>query len=192
MFAGFEEIKGPEITSKYFLNTLIKTANLFNRANYRQWRLAAIELADNRSDEMLRTTLAIVLYFYHVIASFVEEIGGEQSTPPGGKFGTAMFIFWLVPMVLLSKNVGGFTSRRSASNILIRFAQSTGLELDLALRRSTYVGKSKLRETGYFESLGWSGAIYTFRPWKTLIPHRQSWAVADNFHLLHFNRANRY
>lgn len=167
VFAGFEEIKGPDITSYYLLQELIKTANPFKKAIYRQWRLAAVELADSRSDEILRTTLAVILYFYHVVASFVEEVGGDQSSPPGGRIGTAMFISWLVPVVLLSNSIGGFTSRRSASSILFRFAQSTGLELDFASRQSTRLRQSTPLETDYFESLGWSGAIYTFRTWKT-------------------------
>ncbi|ERF69117.1 hypothetical protein EPUS_01073 [Endocarpon pusillum Z07020] len=142
VFAGFEEIKGPDITLNYLLQTLIMTANPFQEAIYRQWRLAAVELADSRSDEILRTTLAVILYFYHVVASFVEEVGGDQSSPPGGRIGTAMFISWLVPVVLLSNSIGGFTSRRSASSILIRFAQSTGLELDFASRQSTRLRQS--------------------------------------------------
>ena len=183
VFAGFEEIKGPDITSKYLLQTLIKTANPFQEVNYRQWRLAAVGLADSRSDEILRTTLAIIIYFYHVIASFVEEVGGEQSSAPGGRIGTAVFISWLVPAVLLSNSIGGFTSRRSASNILIRFAQSTGLELDFSLRNSTRLRRSKPLQTDYFESLGWSGAIYTFRPWKTryLTDNPGGWGTAFIF-----------
>lgn len=166
VFAGFEEIKGPDITSEYF-KMIVNNARLNNDDNYRHWRLAAVELADSRSDEILRTTLAIVLYFYHIIASFVEEVGGDQSSLPGGRIGTAMFISWLVPVVLLSNSIGGFTSRRSASSILIRFAENTGLPLDFQMRKSCRLGRTDALETDYFQSLGWSGAIYTFRTWKT-------------------------
>jgi hypothetical protein len=165
VFAGFEEIMGPDITSDYF-QTVVDEADLSQNAKYRHWELAAVELADSRSDEILRTTLAVILYFYHVISSFVEEVGGSQSSLPGGRIGTAMFISWLVPVVLLSNSIGAFTSRRSASNILIRFAEHTGLPLDLPLRKSFRRGRRTL-ETDYFQSLGWSGAIYTFRTWKT-------------------------
>lgn len=165
VFAGFEEIKGPDVTSDYF-KTVVDEAGLNKDAKYRHWRLAAVELADSRSDEILRTTLAINLYFYQVIANFVKEVGGSQSSSPGGRIGTAMFISWLVPLVLLSNSIGGFTSRRSAPNVLIRFAEHTGLPLDFLLRNSTRRGRPPL-ETDYFQSLGWSGAIYTFRTWKT-------------------------
>jgi hypothetical protein len=165
VFAGFEEILGPDITADY-LQTVVAQAGLNLDAKYRQWQLAAVEIADSRSDEILRTILAVLLYFYHVIASFVEEVGGSQSSLPGGRIGTAMFISWLVPVVLLSNSIGGFTSRRSASNILIRFAQHTGLPLDLPSRESIGRGRPTL-ETEYFQSLGFSGAIYTFRTWKT-------------------------
>lgn len=165
LFAGLEEIMGPDVTSDYF-KTVVDEAGLNQDAKYRHWGLAAVELADSRSDEILRTTLAIILYFYHVIASFVEEVGGSQTSPPGGRIGTAMFISWLVPVVLLSNSIGGFTSRRSASNILIRFAEDTGLPLNFSSKKSTFRGRPTL-ETDYFQSLGWSGAIYTFRTWKT-------------------------
>lgn len=167
VFAGFEEVTGPYFTSDYLLETLIH-ADPTQEPNGRHWRMAAIELADSRSDEILRTTLAIVLYFYQVIASFIEQVGGTQSSPPGGRIGTAMFISWLVPVVLLSNTVGGFTSRRSAFNVVTRFASSVGLPLDFVPpSQSTHLGQSQSHETDYFESLGWSGAIYTFRTWKT-------------------------
>ncbi len=166
VFAGFEEIGGPDITSNYF-QTLAEKSGLKQNAEYNRWRLAAVELADSRSDEILRTTLAIILYIYQVIASFVEEVGGSQSSPPGGRIGTAMFISWLVPVVLLSNSIGGFTSRRSVSNILIRFAEHTGLPLDFPPRESTRLRRPTPLTTDYFQALGWSGAIYTFRTWKT-------------------------
>ena len=165
VFAGFEEIKGPDMMSGY-LHIVVDEAGLNHDAKYRHWELAAVELADSRSDEFLRTTLAVILYFYNVIASFVEAVGGSQSSPPGGRIGAAMFISWLVPVVLLSNSIGGFTSRRSASNILIRFAEHAGLLLDFPLRESIGRGRPTLK-TEYFQSLGWSGAIYTFRTWKT-------------------------
>lgn len=132
VFAGFEEIRGPDLNFEFF-QTIVDDGGLGDDAKYRYWRLAAVELADSRSDEILRTTLAIILYFYHVIASFVEEVGGDQSSLPGGRIGTAMFISWLVPVVLLSNSIGGFTSRRSASSILVRFAKDTGMPLDFQM-----------------------------------------------------------
>jgi hypothetical protein len=166
VFAGIEETRGPDVTSDYF-RTVVNMSGLNEDAKYHQWSLAAVELADSRTYEILRATLAIILFFYQVIASFIEEVGGDQTSPPGGRIGTAMFISWLVPLVLLSNLIGGFTSRRSASNVLIRFAEHTGLPLDFPVRKSTRLGRRKALETDYFQSLSWSGAIYTFRTWKT-------------------------
>jgi hypothetical protein len=131
-----------------------------------EWTRAAWELADNRTDEFFRTCLAILLYIYQVIASFVPEIGGGNTSPPGGRIGTALFISWLVPAVLLSNTIGGFTSRRSCFDIICRFMERTNNPLPPPLpRQSVFFGHSS--NTEYFQSLPWSASIPTFRPWKT-------------------------
>jgi hypothetical protein len=116
--------------------------------------------------------LAIFLYVYQVIAGFVSAIGGGNTSPPGGRIGTAMFISWLVPAVLLSNAIGGFTSRRSCFTIMSRFGGRTNNPYEMPpptksepLRGFTIFERNSV--TPYFESLGWSTAIYTFRPWET-------------------------
>jgi hypothetical protein len=170
ILAGFEEIRGPEFRFQEDSDTLIKSS-LNREDKFREWRQTARELADSRTNEYLRTCLAIVLYIYQVIAAFVGKLGGGNTSPPGGRIGTAMFISWLVPAVLLSNNIGGFTSRRTCFSILSRFAEridnyqidSPPRDAILFPRCSDLVPTSS---TEYFESLSWSGAIYTFRPWK--------------------------
>ena len=83
---------------------------------------AAFELADNRTDDILRTCFAVALYFFQVISSFVTILGGANSSPPAGRIGTAAFMTWIIPIVLLSNTIGGFTSRRSCFHIMQQFA----------------------------------------------------------------------
>jgi hypothetical protein len=171
VFAGFEEIEGPGITSQEYFDTLVKRSGLNQEDKFREWRRTAVELADSRTDEFLRTCLAILLYIYQVIAGFLKEVGGGNTSPPGGRIGTAMFISWLVPVVLLSNAIGGFTSRHTCFNILWRFAERTNNPFvtlpreSILFRMHTYLMRTS--STEYFKSLSWSGAIYTFRPWKT-------------------------
>ena len=153
VFAGFEEIYGPSITSVECFDSIATRSGVGQEEKFREWRRTALELADSRTDEFLRSRLAILLYFYQVIAGFVKEVGGGNTSPPGGRIGTAMFISWLVTAVLLSNAIGGFTSRRTCFDILSRFNERTNNRFRMP--------------PSYFESQSWSGAIYTFRPWKT-------------------------
>lgn len=107
-----------------------------------------------------------------MIAGFVSAIGGGNTSPPGGRIGTAMFISWLVSAVLLSNVIGGFTSRCSCFTIMSRFGERTDNPYEMPppikselLRGFTIVRRNS--STPYPESLSWSTAIYTFRPWKT-------------------------
>ncbi|KAH6667854.1 hypothetical protein B0J14DRAFT_489225 [Halenospora varia] len=168
VFAAFEEIEGPEIFSEDYWNTLAERSGLTHDDTFVEWTRTAIELADSRSDEFLRTWLAIILYIWQVVASFVPEIGGGNTSPPGGRIGTAMFISWLVPAVLLSNALGSFTSRRSCYNIIHRFAERTK-NVGPPLRRRSSQFRGKVipgSATDMFEALAWTGGIYTFRPWK--------------------------
>jgi hypothetical protein len=83
-----------------------------------------------------------------------------------------MFISWLVTAVLLSNAIGGFTSRRTCFNILSRFNERTNnrFRMSPSTRSIRFRGSRYLEHTSsttYFASQSWSGAIYTFRPWKT-------------------------
>lgn len=170
VFAGLEELEGPRLSSKMYFDRLVQYSNINEEMKFREWRRTATELVDGRTDEFFRTCLAILLYLYQVIAGFVKEVGGGNTSPPGGRIGTAMFISWLVPAVLLSNTVGGFTARRSCFDIMNRFTQRT---LDLGCMPSSEhpilfesLHYDPDLTMNYFSSLGWSGAIYMFRPWK--------------------------
>ncbi|KAI9764052.1 MAG: hypothetical protein M1839_006048 [Geoglossum umbratile] len=122
----------------------------------------ACELAESRTDEVLRTWFAVILYLFQLAAGFVAAIGGGNSSPPGGRIGTAMLLTWLIPVVLLSNHVGGFTSRRTCLQILEPFAK------DMDLRGLLDLVRGCRADENYFDSQSWSGSIYTYRPGKNI------------------------
>ncbi|KAF7505125.1 hypothetical protein GJ744_001265 [Endocarpon pusillum] len=79
---------------------------------------AAFELADSRTDDIIRTIFAVFLYIIQLLAAFIAVIGGGNSSPPGGRIGTAMLLTWLIPAILLSNCVGGFASRRTCFRVI--------------------------------------------------------------------------
>lgn len=169
VLAGFEEIEGPRIKSEPYFDNLLNKPRLV--AQFHEWRKTAIELADSRTDEFYRTCLAILLYMFQLIASFVKEVGGGSgNTVPGGRIATGVFLSWLMATVLLSNTIGGFPSRRTCYDVISRFAVRTGRPFYISHSESVllpgFPSLASASSTDFFQSLGWSGAIYTFRPWK--------------------------
>lgn len=145
---------------------------------------AAQRLADSRTDERLRTLLSTVLYIYQLVSAFVSTVGGGNTSPPGGRIGITMFMTWVIPSILLSNALGCFTSRRSCFDILDTFVrdinpviEKDGRIRDLEPRTNLWKELQRtvpeMRRRGsvqnYFDSLCWSGGIYTYRPSKRLV-----------------------
>ncbi|ORY16971.1 hypothetical protein BCR34DRAFT_475538 [Clohesyomyces aquaticus] len=137
----------------------------------------AQELSDSRTDERLRTLLATVLYVYQVLSAFLAILGGGNSSPPGGRIGTAMFLTWIVPSILLSNAMGTFTSSRTCFTVLERFFQDATGESDLweqlqSLNGSNDSTHSTLKRLAaidtFYDAQSFSGGIYTYRPQKRL------------------------
>lgn len=128
VLAGFEEISGAMIKSEDYyymvLRQLLGNPADFESEIFQHWRRTARTLADARTDEFLRTCLAVVVYILGLVAAFIPSVGGENTTPPGGRIGGALFISWLVPLTLLSNTVGAFTSRRTCLTIMRQFVQA--------------------------------------------------------------------
>ncbi|KAL8735860.1 MAG: hypothetical protein Q9181_002638, partial [Wetmoreana brouardii] len=137
VFAGFEEVRGPGIVSRNKLDVLTDQHKLKDR--FGEWRKAAFELADSRTDEFFRTCLAILLYIYQLIGGFVKEIGGDSSSPPGGRVATGVFLSWLIPTVLLSNAIGNFSSCQTCYDILLRFAERTNGQIDQPVSESVFL-----------------------------------------------------
>ena len=186
VFGGFEELQGPRTISEDDFDAFCKLHPfpLYSQ----QWRRAAVKLADNRTNEFARTCLAISLYVYQLIAGFVKEVGGDSSSPPGGRIATSVFLSWLVPTTLLSNAIGNFPSRRTCYDVFSAFELETGGEVKVSHRESVLMpGLRPLAHeslTEYFQSLSWSGGIYTFRPWKCESDMRKGHWPCEGFNLL--------
>lgn len=187
VIAGFEEVQGPRVNLHIYYNTLLEEHNL--KTQFREWRRAAVTLADSRTNELPRTFLAILLYIFQLIAGFVQAVGGGNTSVPGGRLATGVFLSWLLPMVLLSNAIGNFPSRRTCHDTLSFFAEHTGPRLHIPPSQSSLLpGHSSLARScsaDYYQSLVWSGGIYTFRPWKWQYKSmRQDWRRAALIFLL--------
>jgi hypothetical protein len=168
VLGGIEELSGIFAHPQEVYNTIRARSVLHDDELRVLISRTAQQLADSRTDERLRTLLATVLYFYQLVSAFVATVGGGNTSPPGGRIGTTMFMTWMIPTILLSNAVGGFTSVRVCYNILETFFREATSERDLwahlvsvspAMRRFGSVEE-------YFDSLCWAGGIYTYRRWK--------------------------
>ena len=176
VFAGFEEVQGPRITSERDYEVLLQQYS--QATHFNEWRRAAVRLADGQTNELGRTMLAFLLYVLQLVAAFVPEVGGAPPGPPGGHIATSVLLSWFVPVILLSNAIGNLPSRRTAYDILTDLSANTGEDtLYVPHQRSvflpTFPSVARSCTTDYFYALGWSGAIYTYRPWKLrYIPSR--------------------
>ncbi|KAL2787396.1 hypothetical protein BJX66DRAFT_341217 [Aspergillus keveii] len=195
LFAAIEELEGgstdraPDHFHTTFSAILAsRKPSMSSDAFYHLVKETANELSDSRSAGLRRAGIAVFAYFYHVIAGFVDVIGGESSSPPGGRIGTSMFISWLIPAVLVSNALGGYASRRTALRIMERFVKvvsGEGVEdhqMFSAEKRSTMLSlfgrgmgrasglgtAASSRTTDFYASQQWSGSIYCYRPRKIL------------------------
>jgi hypothetical protein len=168
VFAGFEEIAGHAITSEKFCQEAAATLGQIGTAkenldHFAEWRRAAVSMADDRTNEFLRTGLAIVLYIFQLASEFVDGISGGSTSTPGGRIGSAVFLSWLIPTTLISNILGGFTSRRTCLKTMIDLVGKINTSHDPT---SGEVLVERESWEGYFDALPSTGAIYTFRPFK--------------------------
>lgn len=176
ILATIEELHGASGHLEEQFQTFLSSA----QAGYGTFDLAcsdaASELADSRANEIPRALLAILGYVFTVIGAFVEAVGGQSSSQPGGRIGFAMLFAWLIVAVLLSAIVGGFTSRRTCRRILDRFARNIASSAQSGSTPYVYaetgvssmVGRTTVTTDGFQDAQPWAGAIYTYRPNKSL------------------------
>jgi len=79
VFAGFEELAGHAIMSDNFYNVVATTLglgenvqNLEDVPEFASWRKAAMTMVDDRTNELVRTAIAIALYWYQISGNFFE------------------------------------------------------------------------------------------------------------------------
>lgn len=85
----------------------------------------ALVLSENRRNDILRTSFAVALYIFQVLAAFVPAIGASAS-PSGGRIATAIILSWLLPVVLLSNAIGDSGSLRNRQQIMTSFMERSG------------------------------------------------------------------
>lgn len=128
VLSGFEEISGAKIESEDYYHMITRQLGRLGEpeedaTKFEEWRRTARILADSRTNEFPRTCLAIIVYILGVIAAFIPEVGGGNTSPPGGRIGSAIFLSWLVPLILVSNTIGAFTSRRTCLTIMRQFVE---------------------------------------------------------------------
>jgi hypothetical protein len=170
VLAGFEEINGTNIESETHYHMILDQLGRIGQpisddgsrgqsmGAWDEWRHCARVLADARTNEFLRTLLAIFIYVFGVAAALYDELGGGNTSKPGGRIGSAVYLMWLVPLALLSNTVGSFTSRRTCLTIMHLFVERTtavmekeDLERQYRINQeaqsSTRAGKRKARQS---------------------------------------------
>ncbi|KAK6342893.1 hypothetical protein TWF718_008274 [Orbilia javanica] len=158
-FAGIEEIigHGPDSESKYW--EIATSFCLMKTPDFDEWRRAAATLVDDRNNDFIRTGLAIALFIFQFFSALVFD---SNQVPPGGRLGSAMFLSWLIPLVLINNIMGGVASRRTCLRTIIRLVenvrQSQGRAQDQNVERHHW--------DDYFGRLYSTGAIYISRPHK--------------------------
>ena len=127
------------------------------------WETASA-LGGSRKNELLRTILAISWYIFEVVAAFVPAVG-QSTSASGGRIAPAMLLSWLLPVVLLSNAIGGFSSLRNCEFFISRYLARIGNSRhDIPIcgeQRSRLFKKND--SAPYFSSLAWSGAIHSYR-----------------------------
>lgn len=197
MLSAFEELTGDMTDVQMQLQEILTESGARLSSEDLDYILmeTADELVDSRSNEVLRTGLVIVNYLWAVLAALVPEIGGLQSSQPGGRIGTAMFLSWLVTTVLLSNTLSGFTSRRTCLRIMERYYRALkGHSRDAhffpnsprLLARSSWIFNKEtlagrnLSAPGedFIDSQPWNGGVYSYRTCKQLISSgsREDWS----------------
>ena len=169
IFAAHEEVQGPRIKSERYFEALLEQRS--QAAHFHEWRRAAVRLADSRTASFGRTVFAFLLYIFQLICAFIPQVGGGSNSPPGGRIATSVLLSWLVPVILIINAVGNLTSRRAVHDILADLAEKTrDHAFKLTEERSEFLPAfpflARAGSTEYFPALTWSGAIYTYRPWK--------------------------
>lgn len=150
LFRPFNTTENPEAILQTFTLTLFQP--ITSPLSINLCSKTATDLITSRTSEILRTYIAIALYLFQVVSAFVPALG-DSNSPSGAKIGMAILFSFLLPMVLLSNSIGGFSARRKCLQIMLRFIEGAcpeGLEL--------FRARLNLETRGlYLNSMGWKG-----------------------------------
>jgi hypothetical protein len=169
LLAVIEDVLGPETNPLDCLLDLLKQwSNMgLPESVVQSLKSAAFDIAESRTNDLLRTGFGVSLYLLQVVAAFVATLGGGiqgQESPPGGRIGTAMQLTWLIPAVLLSNTIGGFTTRRASLTILGKMVQQLSPVPDEG--EHTKLIRTLQNPELYFRNQRWMGGTDIYRPQK--------------------------
>ena len=152
-----------ELSVPWEIENMLFSSVLDERFDHILWETASA-LGESRKTELLRTILATSWYIFEVVAAFVSAVG-QSTGASAGRIAPAMLLSWLLPVVLLSNAIGGFTSLRNCESFISWYLTSIGKSRhDISIceeQRSRFFTKNE--SAPYFSSLAWSGAIYSYR-----------------------------
>ena len=152
-----------ELSVPYEIEERLSAAVPDERLDHILWETASA-LGESRISELLRTVLAISWYIFEVVAAFVPVVG-QSTGASAGRIAPAMLLSWLLPVVLLSNAIGGFSSLRNCELFISRYLTRIGNSRhDISICEEQRSRSFKKEDTApYFSSLAWSGAIYSYR-----------------------------
>ncbi|KAK6504218.1 hypothetical protein TWF506_002424 [Arthrobotrys conoides] len=85
-FAGIEEIMGHRSDSEGIYWEIASSLGLMKTTRFDEWRRAATTLVDDRTNDFIRTGVAISLFIFQF---FSELVFDSDSVPPGGRLATS-------------------------------------------------------------------------------------------------------
>lgn len=120
-------------------------------------RKAATALRNQRLHDTRRTTIAVSLYIFGIIAIFVTAIGGSAN-PSGGKVSPAMMLIWLLSLILLSNMAGDYACWTDSQDTLQKFLSAVNISASDSPETNSEIADRSIW-THCFTELACSGAI---------------------------------
>ncbi|KAK0647006.1 hypothetical protein B0T16DRAFT_414567 [Cercophora newfieldiana] len=136
---GYEELGTTDKMFAGLSHSVLERINPKTDRMLRSWKGAALELADQRTIELLRTLLAVALYILSVLSALVPHIGGRDRDEPLGWVAVALSLSFLLPIVVLGSLLGVLQSHGASFWTLNRFLRDAEEELAAQPRADTNV-----------------------------------------------------
>lgn len=160
LFRPYNTTENPEAILQTFTLTVLQP--ITSSLSITLCSKTATDLITSRTSEILRTYIVTALYLFQVVSAFVPALG-DSSSPSGAKIGMAILFSFLLPMVLLSNSIGGFSARRKCLQIMLRFIEGACPD-----RVELFRARLNLETRGlYLSSMGWEGGGFDYTQART-------------------------
>ncbi|KAK0623775.1 hypothetical protein B0T14DRAFT_517036 [Immersiella caudata] len=179
VLAGFQEICDPGLFQPELLQNLVRHFTPMSESTLAVWRKAAVDLADNRASNWLRSWFAVMLYVFQLLAAFAPQDKGDRKYLEG-RIVIALGLSFLLPIALLSSLLGTSSSRGGVMRALQRFvsegqmaaafevdgasAFSTLDKLQAIVNANSFELYDKTRDNTVFHSVHWQNTDEILRP----------------------------